>query len=204
MTASITNEALLLEIQESGSFAENIISTAKKVTKEAGKLELEYEKILNLTTMSMKMFANSYYKETAFLEASDIEQIKTSLSNFNNKNEKVNEFKNFILEELTDFQSHIKTKHNQKIAQITKEKLFLERQLSVITFAKNKLVRERLARVEWPYDKKTKEYDSKISALQIKIQKWEQRIEEEQKKRPYVSEKDILMYQMYLKEKYAK
>lgn len=205
MTASITNESLLFEIlDEVPSFVENVVSPVKKISDEVKKVNMECERIINLTTMSMKLFANSYFKEHAFLEPSEIEQIKVSLSNYIDKNDKVNDFKNEILGELTDFQSHIKTKHSQKIAAIVKEKQFCQRQLNVVTFAKSQLVRERLARVEWPYDSKTKEFDKKIASLQLKIQKYEQKIQEEQMKRPYVGEKEILLYQAYLKQKYSK
>lgn len=206
MTASTTNEYIILDLRDQeSSYSGNVISsTSKPPEAKEEEFVLDYKKILSLTTMSMKMFANSYYKASPFLETSDIEQIKDSLNNYANNNEKVKEFKNAIIDDLTEFQKQIKTNYVQKLADLGKEKESCEKQLNILHVSKNRLIMDRLAKVEWPYDSKTKEYDSKMAALQIRVQKYEQKIEELQKTRPLASEKDILIYQMHLKEKYTK
>lgn len=203
MTNATSNEYISLELSnEKSNYSNDVISLAKP-EEAKDEFAIESKKIISLATMSMKSLANSYYKTATFLEASDIEQIKVSLSNYTYNNEKTTEFKNAIIADLTEFQNKIKANYIQKIVELTKEKDFAEKQVKVLEFSKNKLVRERLARVEWPYDSKTKEFDSKIAALQIRIQKNEQKIAEAQKMKPCATEKDILIYQMYLKDKYA-
>lgn len=206
MTASITlNDIMTLE-SETKEVVTNTIQNAQNYvsTTREENVVLDYQKILNMTSLSIKMFANSYYKSSEFLEPSDIEQIKDSLNNYANSNEKVIEFKTAILNDLTKFQKQIKTNHVQKLAELERQKQFCEKQLNVITFEKNKLVMERLSKVIWPYDSKTKEYDSKIAALQLQLQKYQQKIYDLQQMRPAANEKEILLYRMYLNEKYSK
>lgn len=205
MTTSITlNDFVAAEV-ETNQGATNTINTESIKFCAAVREEnvaLDYEKILNMTSLSIKMFANSFYKSSEFLEPSDIEQIKDSLNNYVNNNEKVVEFKNAILNDLTKFQKQIKVNHVQKLAELEKQKQFSEKQLRVLEFEKQKLVMDRLAKIAWPYDAKTKEYDNKIAALQIQVQKLAQKIEELQQMRPAANEKEILLYRMYLTEKY--
>lgn len=160
------------------------------------------EKILKMTALSIKMFANSYYKKSQFLENSDIEQIKDSLNNYAKNNDKVKEFKNTIIDDLTAFQKQIKTNHVQKLADLSKEKQLCERKIITIEFEKNKLIMDRLSKVVWPYDEKTKAYDAQVTALNIKVEKLKQKIVELQQMKPVADEKDILVYKMHLKEKY--
>lgn len=182
-----------------------VVSSFAKEQREAEKdFTADYEKVLNMTTLSMKMFANSYYKSATFLEASDIEQIKDSLNNYTNDSDKVTEFKNAIIDDLTEFQKQIKTNHVQKLAELGKQKQFLEKQIRILDVEKNKLVMERLAKIVWPYDQKTKEYDAKIAKLQMQVQKYAQKIEDLQQMRPAADEKDILLYQMSFKDKFKK
>lgn len=163
----------------------------------------DYEKILNLTALSIKMYANSYYKDSAAIEPNEIDQIKKSLSNYVNNNEKTDAFKKELIQDLSEFQKQIKTKHVQQISDLIKEKQFCEKEIRVLDFEKNKLIMERLSKIVWPYDQKTKEYDNKIAQLQIRLQKLTTKIENQQNMRPMANEKDILLYKMHLKEKFA-
>ncbi|MDD3436966.1 MAG: hypothetical protein PHC64_07440 [Candidatus Gastranaerophilales bacterium] len=63
---------------------------------------------------------------------------------------------------------------------------------------------DKLTRILWPYDGKTKQYDSQITKCKLQIQQCEQKIATLQESRPTANEKDILIYQMHLKEKYIK
>lgn len=162
--------------------------------------EEDAKKILTLTNLSLKMFSTSFHKTVTFLEASDIEQIKQSLINYKNNSEKVAQFKNSLIEDLTAFQSEITLNYNTRLAELKKEKAQLEKNIKVLEFAKSKLVRERLAKVAWPYDAKTSEYDAMIARFEIKVKKLEQKIEDVVKLRPAATEVDILKYQHHLKE----
>lgn len=167
-------------------------------------LRKEYREILAHTTTSIKACANSNYKSHEFLEESDIEKIKSSLNKFVNNDEKVNQFKKALIDDLTNFQKQIKINHAQNIADLVEEKQFCEKQIKIFEFAKHKLVMNRLAKIEWPYDEKTKEYDKKIETLDAKLKKIEQDIELSKTMRPMVKEKEIMAYQAQLEKKFAK
>lgn len=167
-------------------------------------LRKEYKEILDYTRDSIKSCASSNYKAHTFIEESDIEKIKSSLNKFVNKDEKVNEFKKALINDLTDFQKQIKINHAQNIADLTEEKQFCEKQIKIFEFAKHKLVMSRLSKIEWPYDEKTKEYDKKIEILEAKLKKIEQSIDLAKTMRPMAKEKDIIMYQVQLEKKFAK
>lgn len=205
MTTSIALDDLVMSEFDTvqvttDTISKDTINLCAKVKEE--NVTLDYEKILSMTSLSIKMFANSFYKASEFLEPSDIEQIKESLNNYVNNSEKVTEFKNAILNDLTKFQKQIKVNHVQKIAELERQKQICEKNLRVIEYNKKKLVMDRLAKVIWPYDAKTKEFDVKIASLQLQLQKYAQKIEELVQKRPAANEKEILLYRMYLNEKY--
>lgn len=164
----------------------------------------EYAKILSMTTMAVKMYAHSYYKNNPYLDSSEIDQIKRSLVNYANDKAKLKDFKNEIIEDLTAFQNQIKENHIQRISELRKQKRVLENEIKHLDISKNKLIMDRLSKIVWPYDSKTKEYDNKIAAMQAKIDYYSKKIEDTVALRPAANEKDILLYQMRLKEKYAK
>lgn len=180
----------------------NLVSYFAEVNKDAD-FTGDYNEIINLTSLSIKKFANAGYKTSPFLESRDIDQIKTSLDNYASRNETLYELKNELIEDLTNFQTQIKANHFQRIDELIKQKQHYEKQIKVTDFAKHKLVMDRLSKIVWPYDAQTKEYDIRIAKLEIQIKQCEQKIETLRKMRPVASEKDIILYQMHLKEKYA-
>lgn len=208
----ILNDFLALDVQdnENSKTIKNATNALKNdsinyftKTDEEQEIPADCQKILNMTALSIKMFANSYYKSSAYLEPTDIDQIKNSLNNYANNHEKINDFKQELIEDLTKFQKQIKENHIQRIADLIKDKQFCEKQIKIFDFEKNKLIMERLSKIVWPYDEKTKEYDNKIAQLQLKIQQYTQKIENLRQMRPAANEKDILLYRMHLKEKFA-
>lgn len=164
----------------------------------------DIKKILLQASISLKTLANAYYKETPNLEPNDIDYIKLALNNYKSDNDVINKFKTSLIEDLSDFQSKIRTNYSTRLAEVAKEKQICERKIKVLDFEKHKLIMERLSKVSWPYDAKTKEYDKQIVSLQNKIQKCEQQLLTLQKSKPMANEKDILIYQMHLKERFAK
>lgn len=180
----------------------NDYRTLQLQDEEITNIKMDHEKILNLTTISLKMYSTSYYKESAFLELSDIDQIKSALTNYLNKDEKIAEFKNELIGDLTDFQKKINTNHVQKLFALAKQKQEIEKQIKALDAEKRKLM-SKLPKFFWSYDKTIKEYDNKIAALNVQVQKCVQKISSLEQARPSANEKDILLYQMSLKEKYT-
>lgn len=166
-------------------------------------LNHDFAKIVKHTTMSMKNMACAYYKAGTFLDVADIEQIKVSLNNFTVDDLKVCQFKAELVSDLTGIQKKIESKHAEKLRKMVEEKTMYERQIKVLDFAKNKLIMDRLSKIQWPYDSKTQEFDAKISGLNARVENLSRRLEEAKKMRPSADEKDILIYQMEIREKYS-
>lgn len=167
-------------------------------------LKVEYEKLLKLTAMSVKMHSTSYYKAFTSLEPVEIEQIKKALENYKNDNAKVNEFKEELINDLTNFQQKIKSNQIQKLNELRKQRHLMERQLRIFSVEKHKLIMDRLSKIAWPYDEKTKDYDRKIAQIEKQLEQNEQKIINLKAMRPMANEKEILMYQLHLKEKFGK
>jgi len=164
----------------------------------------DYNKILKLTAMSIRMHANSSFKGTETLELNEIEKIKASLANYTNHHKKVEEFKNEIIDDLTDFQKRIRSTHIQRIVDLTKQKQLCEMELNSLTNEMSKLSKGNLFQIIWPANSATKEYESKIAMMQAKIQQIKQKITSMEQTKPIATEKDILMYRMHIKEKYTR
>jgi len=175
---------------------ENCCFTAEKPT--------DYSKILSQTTISLNKFANSHYKTTVMLEPNEIDHIKDSLNNYKSDDSRVTEFKNQLLGDLTDFQKQIKTNYSERIADYRKQQLLCEKQIQILNVEKHKLIMNRLSKIAWPYDDKTKEYDNKIAMLTTQSQQYAQKATQAEQMRPAANEKDVLLYQMKLKDKYSK
>lgn len=186
ITNSIKNEFVRSNIQTSSDIAADVA------------------KLISQTTMSIKQFSQAYYKTTPYLEPSDVDQIKNALSNYANNNESLNAFKKELIEDLTNFQEQIKVTQVQRLQDLRKQKENCERQLRILNVEKSKIIMDRLSRVVWPYDQKTSELSKKIAALETQVEQLAQKIVDLKKMRPAANEKDILLYQIHLKEKYSK
>lgn len=161
------------------------------------------ESMLDLTEASIKKYANSEYKVGRYLEPNEIEQIKKALVEFSKNHEKTAAFKQEIIEDLAAFQQQIFTTHKERIVEFAKEKENCEKQLRILECQKHQLIMDRLANIVWPYDAKTKEYDQKIAQLQAKVEQYTNKIKNQKEMRPAANEKDILLYTMHLREKFA-
>lgn len=164
----------------------------------------ECNKVVRHTTMAMQTFASAGLKTVHGLEVRDVEQIKDALRNFRCDDVRAKQIKEEIINDLTEFQKFINTNHVNIIAENLKQKQFCERQIRVLEVEKSKLIMERLSKIAWPYDAKTKEFDNKIAALESKIQQHDQKILAAKQNRPMANEKDILIYGTKLQDKYLK
>jgi hypothetical protein len=206
---STLKDSILFEIDENKSIEDaslairNGLANFFSTMNEERDYAKDYERILDLTEESIKKYANSEYKFNTALEPNEIEQIKKALISYTNHNEKVNEFKIAILEDLTTFQKQILSIHRERITQNAKEKELCEKQLRILECEKNKLIMDRLAKIVWPYDAKTKEYDQQITQLQVKVEQYTSKIANLKAMRPAANEKDILLYKIQLREKFA-
>lgn len=160
----------------------------------------DYGRLLNQATLALKNFSNAYYKNTKFVDLEDVEQIKRALKNYKDNNQRVSNFKKELIDDLTKFQQQIKTTHVERIDEFKKQYRDYKRQIIGLEAEKNRLIMERLSKIVWPYDAKTKEYDEKIAKFEALANQYERKLEEAQKLRPLANEKDILLYQMHLKE----
>lgn len=163
----------------------------------------EYQKIVKLTSISIKSMSNAYFKSRCYLAINDIDKIKDSLNNFSSDNSKVKVFKAQMIDELSSFQERITMNHVETLRKMRKEKSTLERNAKELEAEKNKIVRERLAKVQWPYTQRTKEIDTTLEKITLQVERYTQRIQEMEELPPIAEEKDLILYQMQFKEKYA-
>jgi len=204
MTANAThNEFKNLELSKAGNSAVINNVTAAKGQSEQNFSE-DYNKILNLTAISIRMHATSNFKDSEFLEINEIDKIKSSLANYTNQNKVVEDFKNEIIDDLTDFQKRIRTNHIQKIVDLTKEKQLYEMEINSIHNEAQKSAKGGLFQIKWPATAEKKETEGRIAAMQAKVQNLKQKISHLEQAKPFASEKDILLYRMHMKEKYAR
>lgn len=163
----------------------------------------EYKKVLNLTSLSVKTFANALSKDSTYLESNDIDRIKNSLISYNNKDEKIKAFKDELINDLSEFQRQIERKHNQQIIEYKNQAQIYQRELRAIQNERNEAVLTKLFNIAWPNNSKAKEYENKMATLKTKAETCIKRVTELQSMPPVANEKDILLYQLHLKEKYA-
>lgn len=161
------------------------------------------EKMLNFTENSIKKYAYHSLKTQVSLEPYEIDQVKKALIEYASTCEKTDEFKKQLLEDLTTFQHKILGNQKEKIMELIKEKDYCEKQIKVLEYEKHKLIMERLSKIVWPYDAKTKKYDQQIAKLQAKAESYANKTQNQKDMRPAANERDILLYKMHLREKFA-
>lgn len=154
--------------------------------------------IVNKIASAMNAAANSKFKNSRFVEPSELEDVKKLLSQEKCSPALKQEFE----KELTNFQDKIKSNYSQQLKEYKKERINCEMQLDFYETTKKELVMKRLSQMLWPYDDQTRAYDNKIATLKIEIARCTQKIEAIEAMRPAAKEKDLLIFQMQLKEKF--
>jgi hypothetical protein len=163
----------------------------------------EYRKLLSQTKMSLKKCINSNYKKTSGIEINEIEQIKAALTNFSKNNDSVNAFKKELINDLTSFQKLLRNKHVVRIADLERQKRQYSEEILKLEAKKTKMIFDKLMNVQWPYDNATKECDTRIAQCKHQVLACTQKIENAQKTKPAANEKDLLLYELKLNEKYS-
>lgn len=159
-------------------------------------LDMVVDKILSAITD----MANIQYKGASYVEPREIEQVKQML-----ETEQCDVVaKKEITEELTKFQESIQANYKHTIAELRARKLELEEQMEAIEKEKSKIVSKRISQFLWPFDDSTRAYDGKIYNLKCKIRSCEQKIEEYAAMRPMAREKELIRFNMQMKEKFTK
>ena len=161
--------------------------------------ELDAKEVINKIVSSINDIAGAAFKGSKFIEPSEIETIKQTLANYEARNEKLAEIK----KELEKFGTQIKTKYTQNIDAQINERTSCTEQIEMLMNARQEVIRKRLLRLAWPYDEKTKAYERKIAALKVRVAKHNYKIEQLAGMRPAADEKDILLFQLQLKSKFA-
>ena len=178
------------------------VDTVEFVSTTENKSALEISKLVKMTSMSINTSANAQFKTRCYLTPHDVETIKDALNNFTSKDVTVNNFKAQLISDLTDFQDKIVTNHIATLRKLRSEKALLEKSARDLDAAKNKIVMDRLSKIQWPYNEVTKQIDSKIAVINVKTAKYAKRIQELEETKPVAEEKDLILYQMEMKQKY--
>lgn len=163
----------------------------------------EVDKLFRITSMTIRSMANDKFKSRCYLGINDIDRIKEALENYRSQDLTTNSFKAQIINDLSDFQDKILTNRIAKLKKLRNEKIMLEKCARDLNTAKSKIVADRLAKIQWPYNEVTKQIDSKIAVVDIRVARCKQQLENLKNSKPVAEEKDVILYQMELKEKYS-
>lgn len=159
-------------------------------------LDMVVDKILSAITD----MANIQYKGSSYVEPREIEQVKMLL-----ETEQCDATaKKEIQQELTKFQESIQTNYKSTIAKYRNIKMELEEQVDILEQEKSKIVSRRISQFLWPFTDSTRAYDGKIYNLKCKIKSCDAKIEEASSMRPMAREKEIIKFNMQMKEKFSK
>jgi len=161
--------------------------------------DFKANEIIDKIVTSMNDIANVETKGHKFIEPNEIATIKNTLVNYEARIEKLIEIK----KELEKFEDQIKTNYTEKIREQKHELTSCEEQIEMLENTKEQFIKQRLSRFLWPYDAKTKRCDLKIAALKTRIKKCALKIDQLSGMRPAADEKDILLFQMQLKNKFV-
>lgn len=160
--------------------------------------------ILTYTTDALHNLTNSKAKAVKGLDLYDLEQIKSSLVNVTVADDHTERIKNSIIADLNDFKEYITVSYIKDVEAYKKQKIFYERQINVLETQKRWRIIELLSKISWPFDESVNELESQIEVLRVRVLKCAQRILQAGRIRPRADVKDVLMYQLELRKKYAK
>lgn len=161
--------------------------------------EISFKTTLDKITAEIKTTASSQFKGIAYIEPNEIENIKKMLVTEECDSRKKQELE----KELTNFQKNITANYFHNLNEYKENRIDCIAQIARLEDVKKQLVMNRLSQMVWPYDQKTKEYDAKIANLKIQLARTEQKLSEIEAMSPAAHEKDILLFQVQLKEKFG-
>lgn len=185
----INNAADLLAMNIQNSFGAAILEKTA---------EPSYDEIINKVTSAIKTKASSQYKGTNFIEPIEIEEIKKMLITEDCANNQKSELE----KELTRFQEEITNNYYHTLTELKETIIDSKTQIERLEEVKKQVVMKKLSKMSWPYDENTKKYDAKIANLKIQLARAEQKLEEIEAFTPAANEKDILLFQVQLKDKF--
>ncbi len=193
---SVSQHDDLLALNIASSFDTLTFEGVAKEGLSEPQLDMVVDKILSAITD----MANVKYKGSSFIEPSEINQVKMMLET--EKCDLVS--KKEIEKELTKFQESIQSNYKETINQYRTIKIDMEEQVELYEKEKSKIVSRRVSQFLWPFNDATRSYDNKIYNLKCKIRSCDMKIEEISSMRPMAKEKDIIKFNMELKQKFSK
>lgn len=174
----------------------------KKSAESSAQVDLsddDIDVIVRRIASAMNRIANLGYKGSTFIEPGEVEQLKKDV--FRNENIEYG-LKIELEAELTKFQQEITTHYKEAIKEYTSKIKYCETQIRVIEMSKKEIISKRLSKMLWPFDANTKACDNKIAAFKIQASRYTQKLADIEQMRPAANEKDIVMFQLKLKEKF--
>ncbi len=174
----------------------------------ANAIDNECTKILKLAIISLKSHSNAFYKENCSLDNADLESIKQALINYRNTQERSDLFKKELIENISGFQTKLREKSSKQISSLQQQifsykKEILKLKEEIEQSEKKTSLIEKFAQTHLNANSIRKQLEAKISLINLKIENLQQQINKILAEGAVASEKDILLYQMELKEKYS-
>lgn len=210
MTASIVLQDLEVSEEKQQEILKAVTNVIKTVnisyvstTTKPKDLNREYKKVLMNMTMSLKKCATAGFKTKASVDVAEIEQIKNSLMNFKGEEAEVTEFARKMVSELTNFQKVLRNNYVTRIADIKRKEMLVADKIKALETERTETVFNRLKNIVWPYDSKTKDYENQIAQYKNQLRAYQNRLSEAKQTRPSANEKDLLIYELKMKEKYS-
>jgi len=180
------------------SFVSLIDATTENVIRDISDADLGL--IIDKISNEMNKIANLRWKGHTFIEPSEIENIKKNILTVDKRITKKGAE---LQKELTGFQERIFSDYRNMVSEYHSKKMDCLAQIDILESEKRQLVMKKLSQGLWPFDKKIKAYDTQIANLKLKFKRYTQKLETVEAMRPAANEKEILMFQMELKEKFA-
>lgn len=161
--------------------------------------EAKLKMTVNNVTSAIVNISQRRFKETPCLRLDEFNSIKAMLA----KQDCNTVEKQKIESALTFFQDKIKQDYTATIQECMNNMMTYETAIDNLEEQKRKIIVERLTNFSWPFNETTRAYDNKIFNLKCKLHQCRTQLEDVEIMGPAANEKDIVFFNMFLKEQFA-
>lgn len=165
----------------------------------------EATKMVHLAVLSLKTFSNVFYKDYPYIDEEDIEKIKNALLNYACQDSKSKLLKQELIENLNQFKLSLEIKHKKQVQELQKQVLVQRHILEELKIQEEKSTNliSKLLKISIQSSAKESSIKAQINMTSARLEKYSQQLEDLKTKGAIANEKEILVYQMQLKEKFS-
>lgn len=166
----------------------------------SGGSEVNIDLIVNAITSEINYFACLSHKTFKFVEPKEIEVIKNVILKIYRVPTKTREA---LENELTKFEEEIKQDFRVKVLEYNEKRIACEEQADKLQTEKKKFILRNLLKFSSSFYKSIEIFDRKIKKLKMQANRYSDYIMLTGVTRPVAQEKDILLFKIHLKQKFA-